>query len=373
MKSLGDLEAWVLNQVIGPKLFIIDHPGYLYSKFTVGHDDVFQRIVFFPENILIEIEEKIQKKYGREGLQRLYSAGKKFGYAFAAKLKVPTAKTANNTFVEAGFNLLLTYILGDWYSKQAKVAVSISKKELKIQLDSFIACPKNGFGYFLTSGGATGIWAWAINDKTVEGTQIKCQGRGDSFCEVLIAEKEKIAKIDKNYFEEHEINYNYNQEYYDFNAPVQKATDRKSLQILFDTGLFTIDKKIITYKKTRFFPIEIGAIYYLEKEINKLPDGKNILFQSAYDHMKELSKDEKDNSFLEDFLTALGYGIVYVNEEKDLKIISKNFLWMDKNNESEIFKGMVSGLISGIKKKDKLLKRMQLDIYEGTYEASVRE
>lgn len=372
MKNLGDFAIWAISEVIGPKLFIIDKPGFVYSNFAVGNEEVFQRIVFLPESMLVQLEEEIEKKYDKKGRQKLYSAGKKFGYNFAAKLHLPTIKNQSPKIIDKGISLILKFILGGRYSKNADVDASIEKKQLSIKIEDYVVCSHSGLGDFFTSGGFAGIWAWALNDKTIEGAHPKCQGRGDKLCEVLCAPKEHLISEKFEFFEETNLNYIFNQEYFDINQPPKQKSDKRSLKILLDTGIFSNDK-IMTFKGERFFPVEIEAIRFLEEEILGLPDGEKILFKAAFDIMKKISEDESDYTFLQDFLTALGYGLVEVVETDKLRISSKHFIWIGENPGFEIFKGMASGLISGIKKKNLFFKNMEVGIYEGEYDIILSE
>ena len=173
--------TWFIQNILSPNIENINNPGFVVTSFSEKGKETYLRDIFVEDKLFEAIENKVAEKYGEKGKQTLYSAGKKFGYIYSSLSNFAQLKGDNVKEVNDFIYFLVRYVT-TIYAKEATYQVDLLKKSFTIYLDNYVVCHNNGKGYLMTSGGIAGIWAYVINDKKVEGIQIKCQGTGDQKC-----------------------------------------------------------------------------------------------------------------------------------------------------------------------------------------------
>jgi len=169
------------------------------------------------------------------------------------------------------------------------------------------------------------------------------------------------------------------QEYKKFNEirPTKWAT--KSLKNLIDSGIFEYKHGQVTYKGERFFLCEASFMYILEKELKKIKNGLKILWDCSFEFGKNLAKisgKQDPCKFITDFFSALGFGDILVLKKKGkYEITVKYFPWFNYEKEINftVFRGILSGVISGFTGKEIVLKKIEKDTREGNLSLYITE
>jgi hypothetical protein len=357
--------SWYIKNVLIPKTEIIDKPGFIASQFTDKGKRVYIRELGIPEDVIAYLENAVVEEYGDLGKQKLYSAGKKAGYNYASLSLFPVCRGVTDKQYITFSNEVIKFV-ETLYASEIKNKMDLSKRRIDFEMKDYIVCRKNGHGYIMTSGGMAGIWAWGMGDTKIEGIQTVCQGLGAEACKVICAPVDILQKYSKNILVEPKIErlksiMDYNR----INRIRNTNYGKLSLQSLIDSGFFAYEHGSITYGTERYFVDEAHLIYYLDVELSKLPKGREIMFRVAFDYAKKLVEYLKSTSgagqqFITDYLAALGWGDVLVKKTGDQhKIIISFFPWTDlykTGQDFHLFRGLLSGLISGNEGRDIKLK-----------------
>ena len=257
--------SWWIQNIIIPKREIIDKPGFVITTFTEQNQITYLRDLFFAEQLFELIETRIVEHYGDKGKQVLYSAGKKFGYLYSAMSNFPTIQTLSKKKLSEFAYLLVQYV-GGIYAQQAKHSLNIDEKQFTISFKDYVICRHNGLGYIMADGGIAGIWAYLMQDKSIEGTQLECQGRGNEHCSIICAPEEKIQKKVNNFFSEKNLpEQKFNNIYKTLNEIRETTYAQNSLKDLINIGFFKYRKGILSYKNMRFFGCESHILYLLDR------------------------------------------------------------------------------------------------------------
>ncbi len=373
--------SWYLSNIYIPKFEIIDKPGYI-CEHVGGQKEIFLREIAFPENIFVELEKIIAKK--QKGKNILYSIGKKFGYRYAISSKFTTIdKMSKKVFLQDSY-FLVRYIESVSYGKNLNHKVDYNKRIFNLTAKDYIICRKNGLGYILTSGGIAGIWAYMTCNPAVEGIQTKCRGHGDKRCEVICAPTQILKKRKLRFFEETNLKkLDIDQNYKNINEIREPEFAKHSLKDLIDSKFFKYSQGILNYKNERYFLGDASLFYILEKEIKKLKGGEKILFDISFDYGRNLAeKEEKTQDqkiagkFVTDYMSALGWGdILVLNKPGKYSVISNHFPWTRwvRDTNFMMFRGIVSGLLSGFLNRKITLKKFQTDLSKGCFSVSLDE
>ncbi|MEM0493589.1 MAG: hypothetical protein QXS02_06535 [Candidatus Thermoplasmatota archaeon] len=351
MQIKDRIVTWWIQNIITPKREIIDRPGFVVTTFTEHKQTTYLRDLFIPEKLFEMIENKIVQTYGDQGKQALYSAGKKFGYVYASMSNFPTIKKRTKKEL-TDFAYLFVRYCETLFAKRAIHNSNIEQKTFIISFDGYIICRNNGLGYIMTEGATAGVWAYVMQDKTIEGIQIKCQGRGDEQCSVICAPDEKLQKEKNNFFHERELpEQKFDIKYKALNEIREVTHSVNSLQKLINSGFFSYHEGILSYKGMRFFGCESHILYILEQEISKLPDGEQILFDACFEYgklLRETYGGRDFQKFIPDFFPALGFGDVFVFDPNIPSIAAIYYPWTMFSEKSNyiIFRGIMSGLVS---------------------------
>ena len=252
MRVKDKIVSWFIRNVILPRQENIDISGYITEEITEEGKRFKIRDIGLPESLFIDLERLINKKYKETGCKILYSIGKKFSYRYGIILNLPTVKTISEKKFISFTNFLIKY-LEAVYAKRISYEMSIEEGILKLYMDCYIVCSKNGLGYIMTSGRMNGIWAYALQDSTVEGVQIKCQGKGDAECEVICAPAKVLKKMGLKFFEERNLEgLELDKKYLEINKIRPTKYAKNSLKNLIDSGFFEYKHGIISFKGERF-------------------------------------------------------------------------------------------------------------------------
>ena len=343
--------SWWIQNIITPQREIIDKPGFVITTFTDKNQTTYLRDLFFAEQLFELIEKSTNQKDGEQGKQVLYSAGKKFGYLYASMSNFPTIKSSSMKEFSDFVYLLVRYV-GGVYAQQATHSLDLDQKLFTISFKDYIVCRHNGLGYIMADGGITGIWAYLMQDKSIEGTQLECQGRGNQQCLVICAPEERICEKTNNFFRESDLPEQKFDELYKTLNEIRKTTyAQNSLKDLINIGFFRYMGGILSYKNTRFFGSESHILYLLEQELMKLKDGEQVLFDACFEYGKLLQETYGHTDykkFIPDFFPALGFGDILVMDSDGLSIGVTYYPWTVFSDQSKyiIFRGIMSGFVS---------------------------
>jgi predicted hydrocarbon binding protein len=355
---------WFIKNIIIPKREIIDKPGFIITTFTEHKQKTYLRDLFLSEQLFELIENKIVEKYGDDGGQVLYSAGKKFGYLYASISNFPTIKDISKKKLGEFAYLMLRYMEGT-YAKQATHNLDFEKKILTISFDNYIVCRHNGLGYIMLDGAVSGLWAYEMQDKTLEAVQLECQGRGNKRCLFISGPQDTLAGKTTKLFKETNLSeQKLNNIYRKMNQIRETTYSFNSLKKLIDNGFFKYKEGILSYKTIRLFHCESHILYLLEQEISKLPNGEQILFDVCFNYgqmLQEVYGGKDYKKFIPDYYPSLGFGDISVKHSKDINITAMYYPWTIYSKDSKyiIFRGIMSGIAS-----NSLNKRIEFKNYK---------
>ena len=311
--------SWYVKHYLMPRAQIIDTPGFVIFNVT-GKIPIFARQVIMPELFFITLETNIRKELGEEGKKLLYSIGKKFGYRFAImgnfskRGKIPEKKLVDY------INMVNKFIEGT-YASNISCEIDLKIPEVNYSLKNFVVCSKIENGYILPLGAASGLLSYILNDTTIEGAHVACQGAGDNECKLVIAPYAHLKNTIKGpVFNENNLDdLEFAQEYKSMNEIRKIKSSTYSFQQFINSKLFSFKEGIILRGDQRFFIYEISGLYMLENELLKDELTKNILYETSFEVGKKMLLDHKQNLTLNDLidlLTAFGWGDVLIIEKK---------------------------------------------------------
>ena len=363
-KIVGNLIKYILI----PRNEIIDQSGFIINKLSLQKEITNLREILLPESIFISLEKNIVKIYKNKGKKILYSTGKKFCYRYGLISKYPTVEDGK---FYLNFVYLLVRFLEAVYSSKMEHSININKRIFRLKMWDYIVCGKNGLGLILTDGSA-GLISYAFSDPTIEGAQVKCQGRGDKNCELVCATPETLRKMKLKFISAPDLNdLELENSYNSINAVRETEYSKTSFKDLVDTGFFTQRTGIIKHNDERFLLLESSIMYILENELKKLKGAIKILFNISFNCGKEIMKKEpmkNKEKFITDFFGALGFGDVLVLKKDNKYNIIINYFpwtkWADKIDFA-MLRGMISGILSTDRKV--ILKKIEKDISKGYF------
>lgn len=176
MNAKDRLVSWFVKNIEIPSTEILDKPGFVVTQFSEKKQFVFLREIFFPESVFAEIEKAVEARFGREGEEALYHAGKKFGVTYSEMSLFPKMAEGREKELEGFLYLFVRYMESMW-SENVSHTFDFKSKLLEIDADNFIVCRKNGLGRVVSEGTGAGFWSYLMDDSEIEGTQTSCQGR----------------------------------------------------------------------------------------------------------------------------------------------------------------------------------------------------
>ncbi|MCK4729920.1 MAG: hypothetical protein KAT28_01235 [Candidatus Aenigmarchaeota archaeon] len=363
--------TWFMKNVLLPKIEIIDKAGYLIVSSSDGN---LLRDIGFPESIFVELEKKIKKEI-------TYKIGKIFGYNYALNTNFDKIDQINENKFKESLYFIVRYIETISYGHDLTHTFDYKNKIFKLKAKNYVVCSKNGLGHFIIEGIIGGFLAFSFCDKSTEAIQIKCQGRGDKKCELICApakvlKEKKIKFLKETNLEKLKID----SEYIEINKIKPTQFARYSLKDLIDSGFFKYVQGDICFKGERHFLCEASFMYILEKELKKIKGAGKILFDVSFDYGKSLAeKGEQETNnrdyssgtaegFITNYMSALGWGdILVMKKSGKYTVISNYFPWTKwaKDIKFIMFRGIISGLLSGFLNKKIILKKFQTDFSGG--------
>jgi len=364
--------AWFFLHYVMPRSQIIDKPGFVVFKVS-QKTDIYSRQVVLPESLYVSIEKHFAKRFGKTGKQALYSAGKRFGYRFA---QVSHVAKINDSDEKAflGYVKLLSKFVEGTYASSLSHSVDLESKTIRFNMKNFVICRESGMGYLISVGGIAGIWSLMACDPEIEASHPRCQGRGDPECEVIAAPVSALKKHSSELLTETSLeNLSLDRRYRSINSIKPVLHAKNSLKSMIDTRFFEFHNGILTYNGHRYFIAEESLNYLIENELKKLKGGKDDLFRLSSDYGRTLTEKQKIHDpcrFITEFMSALGWGDVMTRRKAErFSIRVTYFPWTKWSDDSEfiIFRGIVSGMISGIITKKVVLNNLKKKISAGNF------
>lgn len=359
--------TWFIQNVILPKREIIDQPGFIITTFTEKDQVTYLRDLFLSEKLFEMIENKVVEKYGEQGKQALYSAGKKFSYNYVLMSSFPNINISSKKELIDFSYLFVRYIEG-MYAKQANHEMDVDKKYFKIFYDNYVVCRNNGIGLIMTDAGASGTWAYVLQDKNIDGVQVKCQGRGDEKCFVVCGPEDVLKEYTDKFYREPDLpEHHFDELYHTMNEIRPTNYSQNSLKSLLDVGFFDYKEGTLSYKDIRFFHCESHILYFIEQEISKLEDGEQTLFDVCVEYGKYVRQiyGESDYvSFISDYYPALGFGDITVLDPNKPVIAAMYYPWTVYSETAKyiIFRGIMSGIVSDAENRKVEFNNYEIDI-----------
>ena len=374
MKIKDNLVSWYIQKVLTPKTEDLGNPGFLLTKLSSSTGEISIREIGLPEEIFVELEKRVIDRYGEIGNQVLYSAGKKYGYSYSSVSLLPQLKTSSSekAFLDETYYLIM-YVACS-FASEIKHTIDLKLKKFEADLQDYIICKKSGHGDIMSSGGITGIWSYMMDDPTIEGVQTTCMGRGDKKCHVVCSTPQVLESMGLKYFVETDMPRNaFTAIYQEMNAVRPLEYAKNSLEELLSTDFWEYPQGgILEFKgEHRFFICDAHLMYFLESELNKLPEGDKILFEASYDFGKNLARKSGEThyqDFMMDLLPALGYGdLLVISEFGKFKVVSSFFPWAEYFTELKftLFRGICSGMLSGFTGNKVILDKIEASIADG--------
>ncbi|RLF57798.1 MAG: hypothetical protein DRN25_06005 [Thermoplasmata archaeon] len=360
--------VWYIQNVIIPKIEIIDKPGFIVTTFTEQGRTTYLREFLLPEGLLERIEDKFTEKFGRKGEELLYSSGKKFGYSYVSLSNFPRKDEMGEAeFKRFAYNFVM-YIAAV-FAKWAKYQINLKEETFSIRFRDYIVCRHNGKGFILTEGGVAGIWAYEMKRKDIEATQVQCQGRGDKLCMVDCAPADALSeKYGEIKMERSLPEIRYSDEYRLMNSIRMPIYAKNSMKTLIDSGYFLYKKGSIMHERERFFPCESHLVYILEEEAKKLKGGREVLFNACFEWGKEfatINAERISKNFISDIFSSLGFGDISVAEKSGrVEVTSFHYPWTVFSEKSgyDVFRGVLSGIFSYITGKYTELELVDVEV-----------
>ena len=284
MDVKDDVVRFYVKRFVIPKALILDKPGFVNFKIS-GKTNIFARQLLVPEEFFIKLESALISKYADDGKSALYSIGKKFGYSFSQLGRFENINDHPGEKVKDWVIIASKFVEGT-YASEIRQKINVKKKTVDFTLKNFVICRKLGFDYFLATGGAAGVIAWLLQDKTIEGTYYNntSSADGEHSCKVKCAPLHKPNMPSKNIFGETLLdNLTQNpEEYNKFNEEAEIRYN-KSFANYLDAKIFSYERGIIKLvsNDSRFFLMEASGIYLLEVGL-KERKMENLLFDIAY-------------------------------------------------------------------------------------------
>ncbi|MBU4246169.1 MAG: hypothetical protein ABIF85_02130 [Nanoarchaeota archaeon] len=369
---------WFLRNVYLPRIEVIDKSGFIF----VNGNKKYLRDIAFPEYIFIELEKKLDG-------QMLYTAGKIFGYNYARNTDTLVIGAVDKNKFLNGFYFMVRYIESISYGRKLNHTIDYGDKIFQMTAKDFIICSKNGIGHTIIEGTFAGFCAYAFSDKSIEGIQLKCQGRKDTLCEVICAPSAILAKKGiKQYISKEIYDLLIDYEYLEVNKEHKTQFSSYSLKKFIDFGVFKYDHGTIDYKNERFFLCESSLMYIMEKMIVRSKDADKILFNVSFDWGAQIAGKEKDSEgksislnmhpeqFISEFMSSLGWGDISVFKKSGKYSVFSNFFpWtkLSKDIKYTMFRGILSGMLTRFFGKKVILSRVKTDISQGYFSVVVSE
>ena len=338
-------------------------PGFFLEHFG----NRILRNEFVSETAIGEIEKSTVKLGGG---QFLYETAKDFGYNYAARIPLPKA---NSILKDEYFKSLINFF-ETTYGRCSGYEIDWKNKKVKIKFKNFIVCRKNGIG-IISIATFAGLLAFMFEDKTLEGIQTSCEGRGDAECVAVFGLFEDIKQNTPLKFSNIEP-VSINPKYAILNRAIPTPADY-GLELLTRAGVVKYQSSTFDVLGERFFPLEISFIPQLEKKlIENGIDTRKAIYTPTYNTFQNFAENNVKAKFpsnqnhldvLCKLFSAFGWGYL---QHLDNKITVRGFPWTElavNGNPPTYFLASVDGFLSGLTGKQITTKLIQADTGTGSY------
>ncbi len=322
----------------------IETPGFVFFKVS-GKTPIFTRQVILPEAFFVNLEKKMKDR-GEKATAKLYSAGKKFGFRFALLGGFSKKGEKEGKALIDYINIINKFIEGT-YASRIDCNVDLEKSVCEYDIDNFIVINKLGYGSFLPLGAAAGMLSFILNNSSIEGVIVEKEA-GKQTNRLVYAPKEYLSKKFQNFISETNLDgLSPDQNYISFNSVKRLKNSQYSFQNLLESNLFTFNKGIIMHNNQRYFIVEVGAIYLVEKELKGF---EKEIYQSAFEVGKQMISSKNKGNGLKtviDLLAAFGWGDATIIKKGDKFVVNLDYFPYSKFY-SEISFGIVRGIVEGL-------------------------
>jgi len=343
------LSNWFLRNILLPNNEIIDKPGYVISKYVGKGTDCYVREVFFPENVLSDLETRIIAKHGEKGRAAIYEAGKLWGVRYGITTGLPKKESLPKKDFLEFMDTFMSFMESE-YATNAAYSLDYDDDRFVSSFYDLMVCRLNGHGDFMI-GTMSGAWQHIVG-RRVEGAQENCQGRGDKKC-VLECAPPGLLKGKRKFGKAVPKDLGLEKDYFELNTIKKPQYARNSFANLLEGRLFTYKNGIFECMGQRFMLNEASSIYFLETTLGALEGGNEILFDTAFDYFKGFGMKNISPDLVHDLLPALGWGDINVMVDAK-KALCLGYPWTKyaKKTSFPILRGMLSGLVSSFAGKD---------------------
>jgi len=356
------LLGWFIRNLLN-RLRIINIPGFLLFK--IQGTNSYGRQVLLPEDLVAELEERM-----RSNSTELYSLGKKFGYNYVAIQNIPTiSKCSRKKFLF--YTYFLVRSVECVYADRLKHKIDYDRRIFRLKMKNYIICRKNGLGYIFSMGGIAGVWAYIVENNSVEAVKPECEGRGARECLVIAAPYKELLEMGYEPITCKELeSLEITRQYIEINRVRTRKYARYSLESLINSNFISYKHGQMVYRNERFFLVEASFLYTLEKELAKIENGLETLWQCSFNFgriLEKVSNRPEPCKFIMDFIPALGFGdILALKRENKYEIIVYCFPWTKwyKDIDFTLFRALLSGIISEYEKKEVRLENIEKEITE---------
>lgn len=348
------LSTWYLKNVLIPGTEAIGSPGFVITRFTAKNKAKQLRDLILPERFFAELEQQVVAKYGENGARALYSAGKKFGYAYASLSEFPQMdKVSRGDWL--GFVDGLTLYAGAVYTSGIERETDYESRANCFHARNFAVCRLTGKGHIFAEGGIGGMWAYLANDPGCEAVQMRCTGRGDQECEIFMGPGKWLSGRGLRFFNETSLDApKTDARYTELNRVRPTKFAKKSLRDLIQTGFFTYREGVLSFRGERYVNCESHMLYYLENALAGLPDGEPLLAEISRGFGKSIAQGSGVGGhglvqFITDYFSALGWGdvgVVDAHEHPMVFALAFPYTEFAEGSKQVIFLGLVSGVLS---------------------------
>lgn len=354
--------SWFTKNLLMPEIEVIDNPGYLLMK-SAGKQG-YKRQILMSESLLADLEDSAFEKDRQD---QLYSVGKKFGWRFTSMYNPPSIEDVSEKKFLRQVYFTVRFV-GATYASEVDHSVDLEKRRFTLEAENFVVCRKNGRGLLLLQGGIPGVWGYMLRDQNIEAVKTACEGRGDEKCVVVSGPGESLETNSDGLFSETgmeglEISRSYSK----MNQRRETQYTENSFRDFIDNGFFEYTGGIIKHGEERYFLCEASLPYLLGSEMDD-EVSTEIIFDSAMSHGRKIAEQNSDRSaekFITEYLSACGWGDTRI-KKKDGRYVIQAFLfpWTKfwKETEFPLYRGLVSGLLSGFEDREVRLENVEKDM-----------
>ena len=310
-----------------------EQPGFIILSYDFKKVKIFERDIVLPEDFIVELEKlstSVKEAY------ELYKIGKTFMWNYLSLVNVKPVSNWND--IERYCKDFARYFRIS-VASDLKYRLIKDPPLLELYFRDWVVCRKNGLG-FINTGLAAGL-GFAAGKKEIEAAHLKCQGRGDEMCVVVIGLPENIVKVypsariwkcpDIKEYKIGDISYKI------FNKP-------RAISNPYSFSHFK--KKNLTCFGMRYFYVETTLLHLLEQNIN----GK-IIFEVAKIIGSKIASNMNAEYPQEicNFVSALGFGEINyhkVGGKRIVKVYHYPYSRLIRNYDFPYLRGILSGALT---------------------------